>query len=321
MIHPALAAALTPEKMELSALPEKEPITRVEYRSIPLRGTEPRDASALGLKLEPKRTRSRLSAKTGTDINEQDVRTLSGHERIVADHLSSALTEREKENMDVTKDVSYREPMLSMLNSERAKSITQASAQANAVTPRYHQRNKTPLTPLTQQNVSVEQTGPGIATNSSKSGFWQGIFHMIKGSIHGGARKKDNIEYENPESSDKTTPESPYTEKDVNQMVSDIMHSIQLHGDEADAHREMLKSGKRWSDGDEVMQRTQHLDNDDILLMRTKVLIDPETLAEALSVSAQKILLSKRMELPNDSESNMRIAVQTRLADQLRHIN
>lgn len=321
MIHPALAAALTPEKMETQALPEKEPLARVEYRSIPLRGTEPRDATALGLKQDTKPTGTTLPSEQDSDSRETESQT-AAREGQPQNRFNHSFSGRENEFEHHSEEARDEQPELSMLASDSAKSIPQKTTLDNVDNSQRHRQRPTPLTDtgvIVQKKPSLD-----VTNNATTTGFWKGMIERIKHSINRVTIPK-RIETTERETSggngERIEQEDSYFESDVNQMVSNIIRKIQMRSNDARAHREMSQRGQHWSAGDKVPRQRNHLDNNDMLVVRTKVLIDPQALAEALCESAQKFMLSKRRKLSSQSESNLLLAVHTRLAEELRHLN
>lgn len=105
-----------------------------------------------------------------------------------------------------------------------------------------------------------------------------------------------------------------YTERDVTNLINDIMQEIQMHQDEIRAHRDMLKDTGRW-DSDELTQRERDAGVvAPMLVMRTSKLVSPDVLADAVTTSTTKLLLSKRTPMPWSVTSRLLIDLHSRLS-------
>lgn len=106
-----------------------------------------------------------------------------------------------------------------------------------------------------------------------------------------------------------------YTERDVTNLIHDIMQEIQMHQDEIRAHRDMLKDTGRW-DSDHLTQREQDAGViPPMLVMRKSTIVSPDILADAVTTSTKKLLLSKQTPVPWSVTSRLLMDVHSRLSE------
>lgn len=313
MIHPALAAALTPEKIEAQTLPEQEPISRVEYRSRPLHGTEERDRIALGLEPNPKPTTLGLAVpeKTGDTFGKGNPEFGSAFSS--AGHMLKRTT---------------RLPQRQSLSPQRRSNVIPGGSHTHVVenTPRggefhpgaagYPRRIENPQQ-IAPHSKPDSVTGKADSNdNSSTSGFWQSLVAKILDTLgkRTGPVESTTVSGKN----ELIVADGVYTTQDVEDMVSDIIRSIQLRTEEAQAHEDVLENAKRWSPEDETMNNNKALDREAPLVVQRKAYIDPQILVEELSNSAQKFISAKRPALSSDRTYQFLLAVQVRLAELLK---
>lgn len=106
-----------------------------------------------------------------------------------------------------------------------------------------------------------------------------------------------------------------YTERDVTNLINDIMHEIQIHRDEIRAHTDMLKDTGRW-DPDDLTQRERDAGVvAPMLVMRTSTLVSPDVLADAVTASTKKLLLSRATPVPWSVTSRLLMDLHSRLSE------
>lgn len=112
-----------------------------------------------------------------------------------------------------------------------------------------------------------------------------------------------------------TYPSEYYTERDVTNLINDIIQEIQMHQDEIRAHRDMLKDTGRW-DSDHLTLREQNAGViPPMLVMRKSTIVSPDMLADAVTTSTKKLLLSKQTPVPWSVTSRLLTDVHSRLSE------
>lgn len=106
-----------------------------------------------------------------------------------------------------------------------------------------------------------------------------------------------------------------YTQEEIDDLVSDILHQLHLHQDDMRAHREMLRSSGRWDPNSLTHAELARRIDVPILVLRSSVIVSPEVLADAVTTSTKKMLLSKGKPIPWPVASRMLVDVHSRLAD------
>lgn len=106
-----------------------------------------------------------------------------------------------------------------------------------------------------------------------------------------------------------------YTSEEIDELVSDIMLQIQMHQDEMRAHKDMLRKTGRWHPEALTPHEIEKgLDGSPIIILRSSVLVSPDKLAEAVTSSTKKLLLTKGSPIPWPVASRLLVDVHSRLA-------
>lgn len=318
VIHPALAAALSSEKLRISELPKNEPLTRVEYRSSPLQGTEVRDRKVLGLELYPKNVNK--TAYSGQDKAEHVKRTpvniQSAEKNFNAPLYGLQHVSRSQRKQQTGVD-------LQLQNGHGWDKTLDRSSQLPALgTSPSQGRLRTELTGsiAEPEKISKQASSYSSPKPSTTKSIWNSMIDRVKRTID--ARKvKTSSESLRPSEvpTGKNVVDDGYTEQELTQLVDDIMRAIQMRSEEANAHREMLKSNNRWNANGGTTDGKE--DGREIMVpMRRKLLVDPVVLAAVLAKSTKKLILSKnpQPQPSTKSTSDLLANVQVKLAKVLK---
>lgn len=309
VIHPVLAAALTPDKPALPKLPLKGPISRVEYKSSPLRGTESRDREALGLSAESAPLPFTSSQQS---LNPREFEQISDQNQRQASEISSAHGQQSfMDNGEAPHD-KYR----------TVSSSTSASPQLSPPVPKQNEYTSYERVRHFETDLSPQQenTKPSRSTNinrqvsalqNSSRKFWSSVIDNIRQTIE---KLKAPAEARLPplrgaDTRHKIQKDDGYTEKDLDMMINDIMREIQMRSEDAEAYRKMLKDNNRWSANDDIGSGP--------LMLQSRLLVDPKIVAEALAHSAKKLVLSKYPQPSRETTIELLRAVQIKLAELL----
>lgn len=319
VIHPALVAALAPEKLQFSELPKKEPLTRVEYRSSPLKGTEVRDRKVLGLELY-------ATAADETFYSGQDK---AGH----AQPLPATLQGNIQSAKNKSKSPLYEHMGVTSEQSEQKESVDLQLQHDNGLgrtRDRYSQSPALGTSPsegwldpeitgsITKPERNTEQASSHLNPKLSTKGIWKSMIDGVKRTIDV-LKVKTSSESSRPaeQPKDKDIVDDGYTEGELTQLVDDIMRNIQMHSEEATVHREMLKNNNRWHANGDITSGNEY-GRETMVPIRNKLLVDPEVLAAVLAKSAKKLVLSKNRQPSTKSTSDLLANIQVRLAKVLK---
>lgn len=307
VIQPVLAAALTPDKSMHPNLPAKVPISRVEYKSSPLKGTESRDRRALGLSAD--------LASSGLAATQQHP---SPQE---STHSSFGIQERMTEppfiqpEHDFEKNDRTSSQIHLTSTNDILTAIPTSSAPAQSEYTSYEQirQFETDSSQHEENNKTVSSTNanPHVsALRNSNRMFWGNVIDHIRQTIEKLKAPKETEPslFRKAETQSKNR-EDVYTEEDLNTMIDNIMSEIQMRSEDAQAHRKMLKDYNRWSANDDT--------GGGPLMLQSKVLVNPEIVAEALAHSTKKLILSRHPQPSRDATIELLRAVQVKLVELL----
>lgn len=370
VIHPALAAALSSDKNQGKhrELPPKQRILGVDYHSGPLRGTEERDRTALGLAGQKSIETMHARRREKSDDTVHGVEAVHNFQPDVlqAKEEYGAGEEAGFKTNTSPRDKLWKEERNRAKRDEELLSAEGHNAKINQMGHQYNppgsEESRTYLTSETGsnpewsrapdkdmdsteylQNQLKERSKPDTsdrgrlnenenmkASNRSVNRtFWGQVVDHVRNTVDnlvGNKMERDSKQvtkemeekerYTKKEGHEKkgqhmlsgSMEAEGYTEADLNTMIDDMMREIQMRSEDAQAHREMLKNNNRWSANDDT-------GSTDLLMVRTKVLVSPDVVAEALTHSIRKMITSKHPQKSRQATIDLLKAVQVKLLD------
>lgn len=323
VIHPALHAAFAERNFE-KPIPPVEPLTKVEYQSSPLRGTETRDRNAVGLPPTAQIPRA----------------TADSHEHIASTSFASAHVERgdtptAKRNgaygpVLTDGENSYASVIATYLSPSPAKAYAPIAAISPPLPPddgltRFGNPVTAPnpeATPAGDYNreKSFSRKAALDAVESAWRRMVSGFRYTLDSVLSPPTPSPDPFEQQVNRVA-KNSGSYIYTQQDIDNLVSDIMHQIQLHQGEVLAHQDMLKNTGHWDPHDLSPRERDMGVTPPMLVMRTSVLVSPDVLADAVTTSTKKLLLSKANKMTWSVASRMLVDIHSRLADMFEPVN
>lgn len=324
VIHPALAAALTPDRAHPVKLPAKGPLSKIEYRSSPLKGTETRDRLSLGL--YPGASLAPLKPA----IENGPKHTLSTHSTVQVNQSYSPLHVRQSpftstapsDSPSAAKTYNQLDPNTFQSQSGRHSPRAQSPSLPIGRRDNHHSESTQeeapqPQTALRHSSFSQPQldSQPIAALKSLTTSLWSSIAEHVKKAVNAVIPTKDTKPLSAVQSptSNRDVAEIGYTEEELNALIDDMMREIQSRSEDAQAHQEMLRKNNRWSVNDDT-------GGGPLVNMRTQVLVDPEVVAQALASSARKLILSKHPRPSREATLELLRAAQVKLVEVLRPV-
>lgn len=327
VIHPALHAAFSAERAYDKPQPPSEPLTKVEYRSTPLRGTEMRDRTAIGLSpgAQPPRAMTASDERTGFTAMApiSTLPTHSSNQYVNGNAFRDTPALRAmtpNEHIIYASSVNaYMSPSPQQAQSGEVADPTDVQPVSRGITPpqTFHQsqtvENKTSETPSSSLST---RSGAFDAVESA----WRRIVSSVKNTFDSvlmpPTPSPDFYEQKVHRAAAVAGPYM-YTQQDIDDLVDDIMHQIQIHQGDMKMHRDMLKNYGHWDPHDLTKRERETGVIPPMLVMRTSVLVSPDVLADAVTASTKKLLLSKATPLPWSVTSRLLVDVHSRLANLL----
>lgn len=356
VIHPALHAAFAAERASDRPAPPLEPLTKVEYHSSPLRGTEARDRAAIGLLPSAQQERQARNndhqalETTPTTPTQRDVSTL----KAPSSYEYAGMPPPLRQPGDIQQKNLPKPANSSVQDHEGYSSTanfptTLLSYPQDAV-PHGRDMPEVPAVPIPAALVSQDgyvlpgstattaQTIPLVPTIApetpriqqaaldSLESVWNRLVSTAKRTLETimtsqeSAASSSDIAanpamHQNLPRGAAPTPSADYSKKDVTEIVNDIMHQIQSHQEDMQAHQEMLKNTGRWDPDHLTKRERQHGVKAPMLVMRKSMPLSPEVLADAVTKSATKLIRAKPSPMPWAVASRLLTDVHSQLAD------
>lgn len=319
---------------QLQLRPMNKP-TAVNYLSPPLRGTETRDRYALHIpSAEQKPSLGVQESNLSHEQPKQGVATdwNDPHQDYVknATHPNSAI-----QFQNTIRSSQDRDPPLHQYNNSQSswtgtRRIADETVQMSttgkhhdAPLPKHHDQN-----PVPTAASLLEETRVSRETETRSRGLIDTAKDFLSGTINFGhtmyENAKSSIEslVSGSKSSSLPTAEENrtdgYSEEDVKTLVNDIIREIQMRSNDMGDHAKMLENTDRWDPNDiTTRERNVGTENSPLLYMRTKVLVTPETLVDAVMASTEKLLSSKADKLTPKDMPKLVKEVQIKLVHML----
>lgn len=337
-IHPALHAAFVADKDSDRRQPPTEPLTKVEYHSTPLRGTEARDRSAIGLAnaiQQEHQASEYLNSRDDAKIPSVPAPTVSPELSQMANSLHQSresppdppptqalISQNQREsypsglvaNTSPIPIVPYHQEMA---GAPQDQSITTRSPRDIYMPPETGTKAPATLSPPPSRRDSATQH-----QKTSMESIWNRFVTTAKRTLYNFLAPAGSptplSELVPPPTrpamlSSSTEATEQYTKQDVAEIVGDILRQIQLHQDEIRAHKEMLTNTGRWHP-DHLTTREQEAGiRPPMLVMRKSMLVPSDVLADAVKTSTRKLILRKPSPMPTEAASRLLTDVRNQL--------
>ena len=309
VIPPALAAALAPEKVRNPESKSNARLKDIEYVSGPLRGTETRDREALGIS-EPDDTHPSTIPQAAR-IPEPQLYDTHPNARLLKKADLNHITHANPEN-------------LSPVGGEEKKAASAIDIDDAFYNKKYEVQSPDPIPadspPLGKarsqlRRSQMEQvTDPAEKTTKAHTGFLKAIFDGLKDTFHS-IRHANASPTPSPSSVPRNaTMDDEYTEDDVDDLLGDIMRVIQLRQEEVRLVPESSRKRSTLKPESDPESNAESKKSGPILMIRTKVLVSPHVVADAIMQSTRNMFASKPNQYSWKTTSKLMTEVQAKLS-------
>lgn len=314
-IHPALAAALSQDEKTPDKKQDKGRIQNINYSSAPLKGTEGRDRSSVGLSesmlnnqdMSPfhqrgssihKQTSRGSNLHTASSEDSADVSNLNMSEDLMIAKRKSSTEGNSAKQRDAygTSDVSMSAKTESDLDSSSQEASSE-SVDDN--------------TPQTKDEGKKEDI-----ISSTAGQIWQNLFSRVKNTMNSLKHPKKTLNPTPKSERQENETRGEYTETDVHNMLHDIMQEIQMKNDKK-GHRRGQNSNWNTNEVTRNEDGEKSMGGETKLLMTTKILVTPKIVAEAVRTSTKNMLHLRDQALSRTAAAKLLTEVQIKLAELL----